>query len=290
LASDTKIIESGNRKRTRKSKTNFLYSTFFLKKNKSNALNSIYSFCRISDDIVDEENTSLEKKAVKFNNWKNEFIESINGRPSGNFLTYLNKIIIDYNIDKKYFLDLLKGMEMDLNRREFLNFNDLYEYCLCVASTVGLIFISIMENKTPETIEYAINLGVALQLTNILRDIRKDALNGRIYIPKTDLEMFQYTKEDIINNKYNDNFKNLMKFEIQRAKSFYDKAHEILKKSDFKIMLPALIMDSTYFNILKKIDRLNYDIYSNEIRLSKFRKIFISFQVYLNTILTGIND
>jgi phytoene synthase len=181
-------------------------------------------------------------------------------------------------------------MEMDLNRREFLNFNDLYEYCLCVASTVGLIFISIMGNINSGTIEYAINLGVALQLTNILRDVRKDALNGRIYIPKTDLEMFQYTKEDIINNEYNDNFKNLMKFEIQRTKSFYEKAHLILKKSDFKIMLPARIMDSTYYNILKKIEKFNYNIYTNDIRLSKFRKIFVSFHVYFNTILNGINE
>jgi phytoene synthase len=152
LVSDTKIIESGNLKLTKKSKTNFSYSTFFLKKDKSNALNSIYSFCRISDDIVDDENTSLENKVIKFNNWKNEFIESIRGKPSGDFLTYLNKIINDYNIDEKYFLDLLKGMEMDLNRREFLNFNDLFEYCLCVASTVGLIFISIMGNINSGTI------------------------------------------------------------------------------------------------------------------------------------------
>jgi phytoene synthase len=127
-------------------------------------------------------------------------------------------------------------------------------------------------------------------LTNILRDVRKDALNGRIYIPKTDLEMFQYTKEDIINNEYNDNFKNLMKFEIQRTKSFYEKAHLILKKSDFKIMLPARIMDSTYYNILKKIEKFNYNIYTNDIRLSKFRKIFVSFHVYFNTILNGINE
>jgi phytoene synthase len=172
---------------------------------------------------------------------------------------------------------------MDLNKREFLNFEDLYEYCYCVASTVGLIFVSIIGYKSPETVEYAINLGVALQLTNILRDIKKDALIGRFYIPDSDLNLFDYRKDDILQNKYNDNFLNLMRFETNRAKSFYEKAHQNLKKVDYNTMLPARIMDLTYYTILEKIYHSGFDIYSHDFKLTKIKKLLISFRVFLNT-------
>jgi len=131
LSSNEQNIESGNLKLTKRSKTNFIYSTFFLSRKKSNALNAVYAFCRISDDIVDDNSISSAEKVIKFNKWKNDFIESINGNPKSEFFGYLVKIINEYSIAKKYFLDLLKGMEMDLNKRKFGNFEDLYEYCLC---------------------------------------------------------------------------------------------------------------------------------------------------------------
>ncbi len=255
LKSNEQNIESGNLRLTRKSKTNFIFSTFFLNKEKSNALNAIYAFCRISDDIVDDDSISNSEKVIKFNKWKKEFIESLNGNPENEFFKYLIKIISEYQIDKNHFLDLLKGMEMDLNKKEFKTFKDLYEYCLCVASTVGLIFIKITGFKNPDTVEYAINLGVALQLTNIMRDIKKDFENGRVYIPEEDLEKFKYSKEDISKNLYNDNFVNLMKYEINRAKSYYEKANKYLDSVDYNTMLPARIIDKTYYKILKKIEQ-----------------------------------
>ena len=276
-------IESENLRLTRKSKTNFLFSTFFLNKEKSNALNAIYAFCRISDDIVDDDRISDSEKVIKFNKWKNEFTESLNGNTKNEFFNYLIKIINEYKIDKNHFLDLLKGMEMDLNKKEFKTFKDLYEYCLCVASTVGLIFIKITGYKNPHTVEYAINLGVALQLTNILRDIKKDFENGRVYIPQEALEKFKYSKEEISKNLYNDNFVKLMKYEINRAKSYYEKANKYLDSDDYKTMLPARIIDMTYYKILKKIEKKNYNIYSGSVRLSKFRKVIISIKVFLKT-------
>jgi phytoene synthase len=273
LKSNEQNIESENLNLTRKSKTNFIFSTFFLNKEKSNALNAIYAFCRISDDIVDDDSISDSEKVIKFNKWKNEFTESLNG----------NTKINEYRIDKNHFLDLLKGMEMDLNKKEFKTFKDLYEYCLCVASTVGLIFIKITGYKNPDTVEYAVNLGVALQLTNILRDIKKDIENGRVYIPEEDLEKFKYSKEDISKNLYNENFVNLIKYEINRAKSYYEKANKYLDSVDYNTMLPARIIDKTYFKILKKIEKKNYNIYSGSVRLSKILKIIISIGVFLKT-------
>jgi len=277
LVEQSKIIEHQNLRLTKKSKTNFLYSTFFLNKEKSKALQAVYSFCRISDDIVDEEGKSLDMKVSKFLKWKEDFQKALDGKSDNYFLNYLVKIILRYNLDKSNFFFLLDGMEMDLTKNRYNNFDELYNYCYCVASTVGLIFIKILSYKNEVTIDYAINLGIALQLTNILRDLKQDAMEGRIYLPLEDLEKYHYSENNLIGNIYNDKFIELMKYEIDRTESFYNKARSNLTKPDFKTLLSARIIDKTYYSILKQIEKSRYNVYTGNLRISKFRKLMIPF-------------
>ena len=273
-----KLTEKENLNIARKSKTNFLYSTFFLNKEKSNALKAVYSFCRLSDDIVDNTDVSIDERVKNLNTWREKFNSALKGNSEDDSLIYLMKLIRKYKIDEQYFLYILDGMEMDLNKNRYRNFDELKKYCFCVASAVGLIFIRIAGFKSEKTNDYAINLGIALQLTNILRDIKKDALNGRIYLPADELIKFNYSENEILNNVYNDKFIELMKYQTALAKSYYLTAREKLDKADYRPMLPARIIDRTYFNILTDIERKNFDIYNRNIRISKLKKIFIPFR------------
>ena len=171
-------------------------------------------------------------------------------------------------------------MEMDLQNQRYKTFDELYQYCYCVAATVGLMCIEIFGYKNKSTKEFAVNLGVALQLTNILRDIKIDADNGRIYLPKEDMEKFGYTEEDLLANKYNESFIALMEYECKRAHEFYEKANKSLSKDDKGLMFAARIMEHIYFRILEKIEKMNYNVFKKKAKVSKLTKIYITFGVF----------
>jgi len=154
-------------------------------------------------------------------------------------------------------------------------------YCYRVASTVGLICIEIFGYKDKEHAkDFAVNLGIALQLTNILRDIKKDSERGRIYLPQKDLEMFNYSDKDILTRNYNDNFKDLMSYEVKRAKMYFDNATMSLNLDDKAAMFAARAMQHIYHKMLQKIIEADYDVYNEEIRVSKFEKVGISLGVW----------
>jgi len=219
-------------------------------------------------------------KYKKIREWKNEFEYALEGKSNYALLNHLNKIIKRYKIPVEPFFELIKGMEMDLQNHRYKTFDELYQYCYCAAATVGLMCIEIFGYKHKSTREFAINLGVALQLTNILRDIKIDAENGRIYLPKEDMEKFGYTDEDLLANKYNDSFIALMKYECERAHSYYEKANSCLSKDDKGLMFAARIMEHIYFRILEKIEKMNYNVFRKKIKISKLRKLYITFGVF----------
>lgn len=261
------------------SKSNFLSSFSFLSKEKNDAINTVYAFCRKTDDIVDENSDSVEVKYKKIREWKNEFELSEHGKSKYSLLNHLNKIIRKYNIPYEPFFQLIKGMEMDLQNQRYKTFDELYQYCYCAAATVGLMCIEIFGYKHKSTREFAINLGVALQLTNILRDIKIDAENGRIYLPKEDMEKFGYTEEDLMANKYNASFIALMEYECKRAHEYYKKANKSLSKDDKGLMFAARIMEHIYFRILEKIEKMNYNVFQKKAKISKAKKLYITFGV-----------
>ena len=284
MNSGTERYSSGNEEKeiTKQSKSNFLYSFSLLPKEKNEAINTVYAFCRKTDDIVDNENESLEKKYSRINEWRNEFEKALIGGDSKySLLNNVNLIIKKFSIPVEPFFDLIKGMEMDLKKNRYNTFTELMDYCFNVASTVGLMSIEIFGYNNPRTKDFAINLGIALQLTNILRDIKTDAQHGRIYIPLEDLRRFNYSENDLLSFRYNDDFIKLMKHECERARYFYDEANRSLSKEDKGLMFAARIMEHIYFRVLKKIEKRNYNVFEKKVRVSNLKKIFITAGVYI---------
>lgn len=266
---------------TQSSKTNFLYSFSLLPKDKFEAINTVYAFCRQTDDIVDNEDDTTELKFRKIRIWKNEFEQSLNGNSNYALLNQVNRIIKKFNIPLEPFFELIKGMESDLQVSRYRDFNTLYQYCFRAAATVGLMCIEIFGYKTENAKQYAVNLGIALQLTNILRDIKFDAMNGRIYLPEEDMKKFGYTEDDLLNFRYNDSFVELMKFECRRAREYFEKANDSFAKEDRKQLFPARIMQKIYFNILEKIEKMNYNVFQKKAKVSKLKKLYYTFGVYV---------
>jgi phytoene synthase len=262
------------------SNSSFYYAFNLLSAEKRNAMNTVYAFCRRTDDIVDEGNESHEIKYEKLRSWRIELEKALNGNSGYPLLNKLSATINNFNIPIQPFYELLKGMEMDLQRNRYLTFDDLQLYCYRVASTVGLMCIEIFGYKHKSTRDFAINLGIALQLTNILRDIKKDAEDGRIYLPNEDLKRFNYSEADLMNLIYNENFTQMMKYEVNRAKNYFNKATECLNLDDKGKMYAARAMQHIYFRILEKIIDADYDVYNNEVKASKLEKIWISLGVW----------
>jgi|WetSurMetagenome_2_1015567.scaffolds.fasta_scaffold05485_3 15-cis-phytoene synthase len=275
------IINDSASKIVKKSKTNFMYSTIFLSKEKQEALQTIYSFCRHSDDIVDDEHSNLNEKKIQLENWKNDFLKSLENVSRLKILNDLKEVIDTFKINPQIFLDLIKGMEMDLEKSRYQTFEELKQYCYYAASTVGLMTIEVFGYKDKAIKEYAINLGIALQLTNILRDIKKDVQKGRIYLPFDDIEKFNYSEREITESIYNENFIRLMKYECERARLFYKKANSYLVRSEKGRMLSARIMEHIYYRLLKKIEKRKYNVFDNYIRISKPKKLFLAYGVFL---------
>ncbi len=264
----------------KESKSSFYYAFSLLEKPKREAMNTVYAFCRKTDDIVDLGNESDDVKYEKLRRWRNELEKALKGNSE---IQLLNKLIVyikQFNIPLDPFFELIAGVEMDLQRKRFLTFDDLSNYCYLVASTVGLMCIEIFGYKHQSAKDYAVNLGKAMQLTNILRDVKKDYENGRIYLPENDLKLFNYSEEDLKNKIFNQHFINLMKYEAERAKYFYQKANESLNYEDKRSMFAARAMQHIYYRLLKKIEQENFDVINKNIKVNKIEKVSIAIGVW----------
>jgi len=262
------------------SRSSFYYAFNLLPEDKRDAMNTVYAFCRKTDDIIDEGNEPDEIKFEKLHKWRIELEKAFNGHSDYTLLNKLGWTINKFNIPYEPFFELLKGMEMDLQNKRYLTFDDLRLYCYRVASTVGLMCIEIFGYKHKSAKEFAVNLGIALQLTNILRDIKKDSLKGRIYLPQEDLKKFSYSEEDIFKQNYDERFIGLMKYEVERAEIFFENATNNLNLDDKKAMFAARAMQHIYKRLLEKIIEAEYNIYQKNIRVSSFEKVGISLGVW----------
>lgn len=261
--------------RTQNRESNFFFSFLILPQPKREAIETIYTFCRVTDDIVDGAEDEKEKY-TRLRQWTTELENSLYGVSKYSVLNRLSTIIRRFNIPLHHFYDLLKGMEMDLTKKRYETFEELQEYCYRAASTVGLICAEVFGYKTERTKQYAINLGIALQLTNILRDLKQDAKRSRVYLPQEDLRRFGYTEEELSRSIYNERFVELMKFESARAHYFFKKARGFLAEEDKPFLYAARAMGNIYYLLLQRIERANYDVFSKRIRLSSAVKLFIA--------------
>lgn len=260
---------------TKGSQTSFRYSFSFLPKEQRSALNTVYAFCRTTDDIVDNEQDE-SRKAVLLRKWRIELGKAIKHQSNYTLLNQLAVIAKKFNIPVQHFYELIRGVEMDLNKNRYETFEELRKYCYHVASSVGLMSIKIFGAGNDRASKYAENLGIALQLTNILRDIKTDAKYNRIYIPKEDMNRFEYSENDLFNSTYNSNFIKLMEFETNRAEEFFRIAQESLRPEDRKFLFAPKIMERIYYHTLLRIKANKYNVYTKSLKLSKFLQLLIA--------------
>jgi phytoene synthase len=266
---------------TKGSNTSFYYSFAVLPKHKREAIRAVYAFCRYTDDIVDE-GTDQGRKVVLLRKWRMELGHALGGSSTFPLLNQLSATARKFNIPVDHFYDLIRGMEMDLGKTRYETFEELREYCSLVASSVGLMCRQIFGYKNESTREYAISLGIALQLTNILRDVKDDAKRGRIYLPQEDLRRFGYTEEELLAGRYTPAFIDLMRFECERARQYFDAARNALKDEDKYYFFAARIMWSIYAHLLRRIERSNYNVFGHRIALPRFLKLLIAFRYWLS--------
>ncbi len=267
---------------TKKSRSSFYYSFNLLPKNQRDAIYTVYAFCKKTDDIVDEGNKSVQEKEVLLTKWRHELEKSINGGSSHPLLNKLSITAKHFNIPVNHFSELIKGVEMDLNKNRYSTFDELYTYCYRVASTVGLMCAEIFGYTKDNTKQYAVDLGIALQLTNIMRDVKSDLKRDRIYLPQEDMMRFHYSEDDLRNHVYDERFVGLMRYQSERAQSFYETANIHLAREDKVHFFAARIMEKIYFSILRKIERNNYNIFQDKIRLNRLRQLLIALNVWFS--------
>lgn len=270
-----------------RSRTNFYYSFSFLPRAEREAIHTVYAFCKHIDDIVDENPTTdtvkvLEKRE-RLQWWRQQIDALYAGESTHAVVATLGPVVRSFSIPKQYFLTLIDGCERDLIQRRYETFDELKDYCYSVAGIVGLISIEIFGYKYEQTKEYAVNLGYALQLTNILRDIKHDKDRGYVYLPKADMAKFKYTEADLLNEVYDERFVNLMEYEARRAREYFNKARAALRSDERITMFAAEIMDAIYYRILEKIELKNYDVFRHRVRVSTIHKVWIAIKLYVYT-------
>lgn len=268
----------------------FYFAAKFLPKNKQKAVYPIYAFCRHVDDEIDEIGEDDEQKAIEtVNNWKiqleNLYRENENPKPETRNLklvfTAWKDLLKTYKIPQNLPLELIRGVLMDTNIKRYETFDELYIYCYRVASTVGLMSSEILGYTDEIALEYAEAMGIGMQLTNILRDVKEDASINRIYLPQEDLKKFGVSETQIFENRFDENFKRLIKFQIERARRFYKKGEKgislLEKDSRFTVLLASRI----YAKILDEIEKQNYDVFSKRAHTTKRQKFFSIPKIWL---------
>ena len=268
---------------TKNSRTNFYYAFLFLPKAKREALYAVYAFARLVDDAVDRA-PSPQAAADAVAGWRAELDRVYSGaahQPFGHPVArQLSVVVKQYRLSRDLFDALIDGVEMDLTHHRYDTFEQLSRYCYRVASVVGLICIEIFGYRNPATKDYAVAQGMAFQLTNIRRDIRTDAATGRIYLPQEELARFGYGEAELLAHHQNDAFVELMTFQCERARAYYDKAAGLLPAEDRRSMLASEIMGGIYRRLLGEIEGRRYNVFEEEIRLSAPTKLLIALRIW----------
>lgn len=260
--------------------SSFYYSFLFLPPERRRAITALYAFCREVDDVVDECN-DISLASTKLAWWRQEVERVADGQPQHPVGQALQAAGREFHLPKEQLLEIIDGMEMDLQQSRYLDFKGLSLYCYRVASVVGLLAAEIFGYRDRGTLKYAHDLGMAFQLTNIIRDIGEDARRGRIYIPMDELKQFNVPAADILNSRYSDNFAALMRFQVERAEGYYDQALTQLPAVDRKSQRPGLIMAAIYRTLLDEIKRENHHVLHQRIALTPVRKIWIAWKTWV---------
>ena len=267
---------------TRKSASNLALAFRLLPKAKRDGMSALYAFCREVDDVADEESAPLEQRRERLGTWRQDIERACSGKqPRLTVNIELQPFIARYRLPFEHFDELIKGVEMDLDVSRYKDYAELDLYCYRVASVVGLLSIEIFGYRDPACRQYAIHLGKALQLTNILRDVRNDAQRGRIYLPQSELARFGVAPEELLRLEYSDRFFALAQSVATRARDFYQRAREALPEGDRRSMVAAELMGSVYWRLLRKLESRKFNVFgSRPTRLSKGQKFLLIFRAW----------
>ena len=262
---------------TRKSASNLALAFVLLPKEKRDGMAALYAFCREVDDVADEESVPTDRRREQLAGWRADVRRACSDEtPQYPVNIELQPFIRRHRLPFELFDELLKGVEMDLDIQRYADYPELDSYCYRVASVVGLLSIEIFGYREPACRDYAIHLGKALQLTNILRDVRSDAARGRIYLPLSELARFQVTPDEILRSEYSPRFRALAESVARRAREFYQQARVTLPDVDRRSMAAAELMGLVYWKLLRKLESRQFDVFGpTPTRLSRWQKMLL---------------
>jgi len=263
-----------------KSGSSFYYSFLFLPPERRLAITALYAFCREVDDVVDEVSDPSVARA-KLAWWRTQVRAMYEGKPEHPVTRALAPHLQTFELPQASLQAIIDGMEMDLDQTRYLDFPGLRKYCWHVAGVVGELSARIFGFSDPRTLEYAQELGLAFQLTNIIRDVGDDARRGRIYLPVNELQQFNVKAADILNSRYSDDFVKLMRFQTDRARETYRKALGLLPEADRRAQRPGLIMAAIYHALLEEIERDDFKVLHQRISLTPVRKLWLAWKTWV---------
>ena len=280
---------------TRRARSNLAFALASLPAERRRDMITFYAFCRVADDIADDDSRSAHERRAHLAAWRTAVLQSGSPTPAADrtttepLLAEVIALIPKYGIDPALLADILDGVATDLDRTRFATYAELLHYCYQVASAVGLVSIRIFGHRHDSARDYALQMGYALQLTNIIRDVGQDARdNGRIYLPLEDLQRFGVTEQQILEQRYDDRFRALMEHQYERAKACYQKADDVLHPEDRKAMIAAEMMGQIYYEILEKIKARDYRVFDKRIGLHPARKGLILLAYLLRSLIGAI--
>ncbi|MBM3876987.1 MAG: presqualene diphosphate synthase HpnD [Verrucomicrobia bacterium] len=270
---------------TRRSASNLALAFVLLPREKRSAMSALYAFCREVDDVADDESRPVFERRAALAAWRTDIhLACHGGAPAFAVNRELQPFIIRHKLPFELFEDLIRGIEMDLDIKRYESWEQLEQYCYRVASVVGLLSIEIFGYANPACRDYAIHLGKALQLTNILRDIRGDAERGRIYLPLMELARFEVSVDSVMRGEYSDRFRALAESAAARAKDHYQRARECLPPEDRRSMATAELMGSVYWRLLRKLESKQFNVFGpRPTRLTKLQKLLLIGRTWYRT-------
>jgi len=272
---------------TKEAASSFYYAFLPLPGAKRRALHAAYAFCRLCDDIVDEPAGDGANPADRLREVRLALGRAFEGRPDGDVWLALNDASSRFGIRRRHFHDILDGVEIDLERSRYETFEDLRLYCRRVASAVGLVCIEVCGYGDERAVEYAIDLGIGMQLTNILRDIREDAKRGRVYIPQDDLRRFGCTERGLTEGLVDDAFRRLIAFEVERARGFFQSGSRLFPLLDRRSRACTSGMHAVYSVVLGRIERAGYDVFGRRVNVGSPMKLALVGRQWLLSLLPG---
>jgi phytoene synthase len=270
---------------TRRSASNLALAFVLLPREKRSAMSALYAFCREVDDVADEESAPVSERRARLGGWRADVkLACDHGTPQFAVNRELQPFIERYKLPFELFDELLRGCEMDLDTMRYETWEQLESYCYRVASVVGLLSIEIFGYTNAACRDYAVHLGKALQLTNILRDVRGDAERGRVYLPLAELARFNVSAEEILRGEYSPRFRALAAGVATRAKSQYQRARECLPSEDRRAMATAELMGSVYWRLLRKLEAREFDVFGpSPMKLTKLQKLLLIGRTWYRT-------